>query len=68
MEFSYLNRAKLSNSMMREEMPVNSSERQNLAVGFVNFQYWEEPFDVEEAFKHATIFPSLVLPFERAPE
>lgn len=69
MEFSYLNHQMPSKDLTGHFMPngINneSSDIQRLAAAYVNFQYWEEPFGEEEAFRKGTVFPSLSLPFER---
>lgn len=41
-------------------------EHTPLAMAYVPFQRWEQPYSEEKAFKRGTIFPELDLPF--APE
>ncbi|MGN1480884.1 spore coat associated protein CotJA [Porcipelethomonas sp.] len=41
-------------------------EHTPLAMAYVPFQQWEQPYSEEKAFERGTIFPELDLPF--APE
>ena len=53
-----------------ENRPVNTSgsmsrfpEHTPLAMAYVPFQKWEQPYSDEKAFNTGTIFPELNLPF-----
>lgn len=68
MDFSFLNSSRFPEKPSGQmTMPQfgSSAKPQMLAVSFVNFQQWEQPYDVPEALEKGTIFPSLSLPFER---
>ena len=62
MDFSFLSSGK---NPLGTVSQTNGDNNQQLAVAYVNYQRWEQPYDTEEAFSKGTLFPSLWLPFER---